>query len=217
MDRISDASARIRRSVLNIAGRHQVPGTGSASLKPSERYRMEWPDLTAVLRGIHWAVVGGVATRRYMPERHTDDLDIAVLPRDRNAVEDRLRRAGFELQGQLELPFGGSQWRTPEGVSVDVIALGRPWGEQALAAAAGNTKPDGVPVLTLPFLIVMKIDSGRTSDGFDVSRMLAAASEDDRTVVLSAVRRWLPADVDDIESMIAFARLESGDESSPAP
>ena len=29
----------------------------------------KWPDLTSVLIDIPWAVVGGVATRAYMPER----------------------------------------------------------------------------------------------------------------------------------------------------
>ena len=37
-----------------------------------------WPDLRQVLTGIPWVVVGGVATRAYMPERATKDLDILV-------------------------------------------------------------------------------------------------------------------------------------------
>ena len=41
-----------------------------------------WPDLRIVLQGIRWAVVGAVATRAYMPERMTRDLDILVHYRD---------------------------------------------------------------------------------------------------------------------------------------
>jgi hypothetical protein len=37
-----------------------------------------WPDLRPFLRGIDWVLIGGVATRAYMPERATRDMDILV-------------------------------------------------------------------------------------------------------------------------------------------
>ena len=37
-----------------------------------------WPDLRKILKGILWVIIGGVATRAYMPERMTKDLDILV-------------------------------------------------------------------------------------------------------------------------------------------
>ncbi|MBM3946076.1 MAG: hypothetical protein FJ315_01585 [SAR202 cluster bacterium] len=39
-------------------------------------------DITEVLGAIRWAVVGGVATRRYMPEKATQDLDVVVRKQD---------------------------------------------------------------------------------------------------------------------------------------
>ncbi|MPZ24800.1 MAG: hypothetical protein GEU28_15020 [Dehalococcoidia bacterium] len=71
------------------------------------------------LRGIPWAVADAVATRRYMPERATQGLDIVVLERDGQAVRRRLLDAGFSPVGELSI--GGSSWRTPSEVAVDVI------------------------------------------------------------------------------------------------
>ncbi len=44
--------------------------------------RVEWPDISGVLDGVPHALVGGVATREYMPERATPALDLVVLPED---------------------------------------------------------------------------------------------------------------------------------------
>ncbi len=49
-----------------------------------------WPDLRPILEGIPWVIVGGVATRAYMPERVTQDLDILVRHRDGGEVRARL-------------------------------------------------------------------------------------------------------------------------------
>ncbi len=80
---------------------------------------MNWPDLTVNLADIPWAVVGAVATRQYMPERSTADLDIAILPSDTGRVAERLRAAGYELLGSLSI--GGSTWRSPAGIALDVL------------------------------------------------------------------------------------------------
>jgi hypothetical protein len=171
---------------------------------------MQWPDLTDVLRGIPWAVVGGVATRRYMKERSTDDLDISVLPDDHRRAGDALRSAGFTAKGALTI--AGSQWRSPDGVEVDVVLLDRTWAEVALEEASRNLGNDRMPVLPLPFLIMMKVRSGRGSDGFDVVRMFATASEDDRALVREAVRRWDPDLFEDVDSLIEMGRLEASRE-----
>ena len=39
----------------------------------------EFPNLSGILEGVEWVVVGAVAARAYMPERATQDLDILVL------------------------------------------------------------------------------------------------------------------------------------------
>ena len=66
-----------RRILIDIARRRIRPGTGSAPEFLRRRTAMNpWPDLRPVLTGIPWVVVGAVATRAYMPERATKDLDI---------------------------------------------------------------------------------------------------------------------------------------------
>src|SRR3990172_2175292 len=97
----------LRRTVIDIARRRQRPGTGSAPAPLASRsVRMRWPDLSDVLGGLPWAVVGAAATRLYMPERSTRDLDVVVLKKDAAAARRRLRTAGYQYRG--ELAIGGS-------------------------------------------------------------------------------------------------------------
>lgn len=71
-----------------------------------------WPDLKGILAGLRWAVVGAVATRAYMPERSTRDLDILVAAEVAQEVRARLERAQF--QRVQELAIGGATWRSPD-------------------------------------------------------------------------------------------------------
>ena len=66
---------------------------------------MVWPDLTSILSPIRWAVVGAVATRLYMPERMTQDLDIVIQTADGSQARQKLAAAGFCL------PRGVEHWR----------------------------------------------------------------------------------------------------------
>jgi hypothetical protein len=167
---------------------------------------MQVPDLAPILGPIPWAVVGAVATRLYMPERTTRDLDIAVRNEDVLEVRRRLAEAGFKYQ--RELSIGGSSWLSPEGIQVDVLELAEPWLAQALLEAQRNRDAQGLPVLPLPYLVLMKFQAGRVQDLADATRMLGQAEEE----VLGAVRRlfahYSPADLEDLESLIMLGRME---------
>ncbi len=66
------AGTHMRRTLIEIARRRQGPGTGSTlQLSTTRTSHIHWPDLTAVLHPLLWAVVGAAATRLYMPERRT--------------------------------------------------------------------------------------------------------------------------------------------------
>ena len=108
----------------------------------------QWPDLTPVLSPILWAVVGAAATRLYMPERFTRDLDIAVGVQDVQAVRRKLSNAGYLLQGALSI--GGTRWQSPGGDTIDVIEGTDPWWAVALQAAQTNLDAQGLPILPLP-------------------------------------------------------------------
>ena len=79
-----------RKLLLEMALRRARPGAGSADVFLRERTAIViWPDLSEILAGISWAVVGPVATRTYMPERATQDLEILVIADDAREVGSR--------------------------------------------------------------------------------------------------------------------------------
>lgn len=163
-----------------------------------------WPDLRPILQDLPWAVVGPVATRAYMPERATKDLDILVHQRDGDAVLKQLQAAGYQLISQLTIP--GFLLRSPEGVEVDVIIGDDPWLDEALARLGQDAV--GYPVLDLPYLVLMKLESSRTQDISDLSRMLGLASDDDLDRVRDIVNRYVPDALEDVESLIYLGRME---------
>jgi hypothetical protein len=201
-------SAReVRTQILEIARRRQKPGRGSSLQFLRQRTAMKhWPDLTSVLGEVPWATVGGVATRHYSPERATVDLDVLVERSAAPTVRERLRKGGFRYGG--ELTVGRSTWTSPDGIAVDVLESEAPWAGDALRQARQNQDLQGLPVLPLPNFILMKLQSGRTLDLADVTRMLGLASDADLNAVRHAVRQYDPDALEDLESMIVLGRME---------
>lgn len=165
-----------------------------------------WPDLRPILKGIPWAIVGGVATRAYMPERATNDLDILVHHQDGDDVWERLESAGYRRVSRLAIP--GFLARSPAGVELDVILGDYPWLDEALAHPRKD--PAGYPVLDLPFLVLMKMDASRGQDFGDLTRMLGLASEEELEKVREVVSRYAPEETDDLESLIYLGQVEMG-------
>ena len=163
-----------------------------------------WPDLRPILQGITWVIAGAVATRAYMPERATKDLDILVHQRDGDEVLLRLQQAGYQIISQLALL--GFLLHSPNGVEVDVIFGKYAWLDEALAQPRQD--PAGYPVLDLPYLILMKVAASRVQDLGDVSRMLGLASEQELARVRAIVTRYDPDLTDDIESLIYLGQME---------
>src|SRR5688500_9853783 len=75
--------AETRKQYLAIALRRARPGSGSHPTALQARTSV-YPvfDLSALILHTPYVVVGGVATRLYMPERMTIDLDVLVLASD---------------------------------------------------------------------------------------------------------------------------------------
>jgi len=163
-----------------------------------------WPDLRPILQGIDWAIVGGVATRAYMPERMTKDLDILIHKDDGKAAIARLEKAGYSIVSRLAVP--GYLMRSPEGVEVDVLFGDDPWLKNALAHATRD--PAGYPVIGLPYLIILKMTAQRPQDWADVSRMLGWAAEAELDEVRAIVARYTPEDSEDLESLIFIGKKE---------
>jgi hypothetical protein len=166
-----------------------------------------WPDLIKILEGIPWAVTGGVATRIYMPERSTKDIDILISRENCQKAWERFKEAGFSVASTLDAPyFVARGLDVPE---VDVICADFPWLPAALASPRRD--PSGNPVLDLPYLILMKLRANRAVDIGDMTRMLGLASESDVQRVREVVRTHVPEDADDLEALILLGRMEIGD------
>jgi len=203
------SSARGRRAlIISICRRRQRPGAGS-DLRALMRRRptVTWPDLRDLLGPIPWAVAGAVATRLYMPERATSDLDIVVSREDLPAVEGALAAAGWQRTG--ELAIGGSAWTPSAGPPLDVIGCGEPWRHDALREAAANRDAQDLPVLPLPYLIVLKMRASRTTDVGDVARMLGLADEATLARVRAVFERYAPEDLDDLNALTELGKLET--------
>lgn len=163
-----------------------------------------WPDLRPILKGLDWLVVGGVATRNYMPERMTRDLDILIREKDSDAVIVKLQAAGYKQESQLSIP--GALMISPDGVEVDVLFGNALWLEDALKNVVAD--PAGYPTIALPYLILLKMDAQRAQDWADVSRMLGWASDEDLEKVREVFRKYSPQDVEDLESLIFIGKKE---------
>lgn len=167
---------------------------------------MRWPDLSEALGSIPWAVIGAVATRMYMPERATGDLDVAVLVEDAPQVYRRLGKLGWRRTG--ELTIGGTHWLSLSGQEVDIVEFSQPWAAEALEAAQDNRDAQGLPVVPLPYLVLTKLLSGRVQDLADLSRMLGQASEEQLAAVWVAIKQHAPDDAEDLEALIELGRRE---------
>lgn len=174
---------------------------------------MKWPDLTSVLSPVPFAVIGAVATRLYMPERVTRDLDIIVSIQDATAAYEKLADAGFKRAGTLTI--GGGSWQAPDGSQIDILEGKEEWWPDVIKAAQSNCDATGLPVIPLPFLVMMKYQASRLQDLADISRMLGQASADTLAEVRALFAKHMPDEQADLESLIHLGRLEFQQKNDP--
>jgi hypothetical protein len=205
-----------RRRMLAFSARRQRPGAGSMldQLMRGERPTMDWWRKAAgVIQAekIKVAVTGGVAANAYMPPRHTGDLDLAVQLGDLDKAGQALRAAHWKPLGNLSLyeDLRGTAWQLGND-ELDLIGIPGAWGSAAIDGAQNNKRVSGLPTLTLPYVVVMKLISARPQDSADISRMLGSAEEKVLNEVRSLVKRTRPADVEDLEQIVVAGQLEAG-------
>lgn len=197
-----------RKMLLRMALKRQRPGTGSSYGFLHERSVMKnWPDFRNLLRGIDWAVIGAVATRLYMPERATADLNILIRAADAKEAHKRLEAAGYHPEQQLAIP--GWSWQSPDGTPIHLIETDEPWSQEALCAARTNSDSQGLPVLPLPYLVLLKFRASRLQDLADVARMLGLAGAEACAQVRQLFREHEPGGLEDLESLIHLGEQET--------
>lgn len=200
-----------RKLYIQIALRRCRPGSGSSiEFLRKRTWNRPVTNIKAIIKQTPFVVVGGIATRLYMPERMTDDIDILVLTEDADNIYRELAEAGSMKVGELSI--GGSSWQLPDGNILDVIESQQPW--VAGAIANPNTAPDNLPIIGLPYLIVMKLQASRGIDMGDLTRMLGGADRRALDLIRKTVKTYLPDAVEDLESLIVLGKLEMGELSS---
>lgn len=193
-----------RRLYVTIARKRAHPGSGSG---PETLWARTWRRPVFDLRTIvtlPFVIVGGVATRLYAPERMTDDLDVLVLGENADEFGDALTRGGGKRTGGQSV--GGTRWNRPNATALDVRETDEPWAGEAISRPQKG--PDGLPVIALPYLVLMKMQASRGIDIGDLGRMLGAADDAALAETRNVIHRYLPDGVEDLESLIFLGKLE---------
>lgn len=202
---LTDQNLGIRKIFLALATKRAKQGSGSSLLFLNQRtWSLPVSNIRQLIPSIPFVVVGGVATRLYMPERMTLDLDIVIAANQAECAYQQLRAAGATKVSDLSIP--GSQWELPDGTSLDILEIDEPWIEAALNSP--NYAPDGLPIIDLPYLILMKLNASRSQDLADISRMLGCATDSEIEKVKEIIAIYLPTAVEDLESLIMLGKLE---------
>jgi len=210
--------ARERRRFFIERGlrRRVLGGRGSALDSLMQLPRMEIGVNASDLFGdISFCVVGGVATRAYMPERSTRDLDVLVSADDFPAAEERLRSAGYSALTKDDdlffvdslLGLFGRAWQKGD-IRIDLISSAQEWVHEALVTESRDQT--GLQVIALPYLVLMKIDASRGQDQADIERMLGRLSDDEVEHVARIVDRYShdPQAADDVRQYAILGRME---------
>jgi hypothetical protein len=202
-----------RRFYLDVGLRKRPIGSGSdmAILMQSERETLSIV-MESMFGDIPAAVVGGIATRAYSPERKTQDIDVLVAHDRYGEALESLRKQGWRWRRDLPFTAGllglyGSAW-IKDGTKLDVLATEQPWAEEALAEKSYDQT--GLRVIGLPYLVLMKIDSARGIDQGDLTRMLGLLDEEGVERVVDVVRRHYgdPHGVEDVRQYAMLGKLE---------
>ncbi|OCR02322.1 hypothetical protein BCD67_20195 [Oscillatoriales cyanobacterium USR001] len=197
-----------RKIYLEIALRRCHPGSGSSQEFLKKRtWNHPVTNIKTILKKTLFVVVGGIATRLYMPERMTDDLNILVFTEDAANLYRELQQAGSQRVGELSI--GGCTWELPDGTYLDVIESNESWVQEAIKNY--HVAPDGLPIIGLPYLVLMKIKASRGIDMGDLTRMLGGADENNLQLVRKVIKDFLPDAVEDLESLIILGKLEMGE------
>lgn len=202
---VSDPNASKRKHFISLVLKYAKPGAGSSIQFLNQRtWTYPVANLTQIIKQASFVIVGGVATRLYMPERMTLDIDILVKSDDAQLLYQDLVRANSQKIGELSIQ--GSQWQLEDGTSLDVLEGTESWVIEAIANP--NFAPDGSPIINLPYLILMKLIAGRSQDLADISRMLGGANELQLLEIKEIISQHLPNAIEDLESLVVLGKLE---------
>jgi hypothetical protein len=205
MTLIADRHYQKRKQFINLVMKYAKKGAGSSiEFLNSRSWTYAVTNLNDIIKQAKFVIVGGVATRLYMPERMTLDLDILVKAEDAQLIYEDIEKARGQKLGNLSI--AGTQWRLDDGTSLDVLEFDGDWVIEAINNP--NYAPDGLPVIDLPYLVLMKLIAGRSQDIADISRMLGIAAALQVQQVKMVISQYLPSALEDLESLVILGKLE---------
>jgi len=159
---------------------------------------------TLALRlAVPYLVVGGIAASYYMPGRITSDIDILIHEADAARAMRELAAAGAGLHGALTI--GGTSWTLDDGIGLDLLTSRVPWITRAFAAPRSW---QGISLIDLPYLIVMKMATGRVRDEADVAGLLAHAPVEVVAEVRRVVAAEAPERAEDVDTYLFIGQAE---------
>ena len=111
-----------RRKFIEITKRRIKPGAGSTALFLTTRTWTNPVTNLSSLITVPYVIIADVATRLYMPERMTLDLDILI----HYSQADRLYQdLGTKAILIGELSIGGTSWELPDKTVLDILIYPR--------------------------------------------------------------------------------------------
>jgi hypothetical protein len=110
-----------------------------------------------------------------------------------------------------DISVGGSTWRSPAGEGLDLLHTDEVWCREATRQAADNRDDHNLPIIPLPYLVLMKLRASRTIDIGDVTRMLGLADEAALARVRAVVAEYAPEDSEDLDALTELGKLEWSD------
>lgn len=159
--------------------------------------------------GVDFAVVGGVATSLYMPERTTVDIDVLIAPESLASARSNLEAAGWRpgsaLQPEPGLGLKAESWRQGDH-HLDLLWSSELWASKAITGARDNQRR----IVGLGYLVIMKMNAARGVDQGDLTRMLGMASDDEVAAVRQVLQQHRPDLIEDFEQYVVIGRLETG-------
>ncbi len=155
-----------------------------------------------------------MALRAYMPERMTLDINILVHERDSTAVQQALLTTGYMVIAQLSI--GGFTMSPPVAsqIPIDVLTRADPWLDRVLDAPTYDQA--GYPVLARPYLLLLKLQAGRSQDLADIQRLLGMTPHHQRPPIRDLVAQYSPEFLEDYDTLLTLADLEFGPPIDPA-
>ena len=192
-----------RHLLLRMSMKHARKGSGSILHLLNMEQPVLSPILQQTLANLPYLLIDGLAVGYYMPIRFTQDADIVILSTQQDAVENHLFSCGYCFMGLLSV--GGKSYQSPNGEILDVLVSNNIYITEAMKQP---NIVNGIRVMPMPHLVLMKIMASRVQDLADATRMLGFANENDLQTTRQLVARFLPDAIEDLESMIWLGKLE---------